>query len=654
MKLPTMLLCLGLVASFALAAEEPGWREAWRQGPLSAEETRAFMERLARYVFDHHLKKAPDSPQRGMVYEYFDVAREGKFDQWVQGEGLDTMHDGAWFAAAMVNATRATGEPFYKDFLTQWILPFYLKMLNHSDELFTTRGAVAREGAAPWGKPWAYQEGEKGFIPYWWDDGASVSLERRRTGDPLPIRPSHDNLHGKPNPKALLDGYSLGMSNHMAQDIGVMLQLAWLLLRDSGQEADQKLAAQVAQAARNLHESRMRHHGPIPMCVAPAAVANRDPQLMQRVPRPRGESYWTAGRHYLQALRDYQPDQRTSAPGFADDQQYRYYYGIARTGGQLTDALAFKTIADAYTEPMLFRAYCDDWEVPPGINKFDLYPLYFVNGKPLHYRSERKGPGGRPIPIGSRFGPQNMVCCGWALQALKATPGIWERPRRRDFPDDLRVTILDPVGGQEASAGVAKAAVGGIEFQLTSTREKLILEAKLPAEQARFRIWSRPDAEGRHAAISVEGRTVSAANQASRPLVLVEPAARKGPVVRIPLPYTFVKGQKPWASGVEHGRYAIQAGEGARNFVLASPEPQVKAWLERELGCGLRTWKAIFEAKGYIPTGMGTGRHWDRFSDTGGYAHLISAAAQWLLYLEGKRDWELHNVPRVLDEERTK
>lgn len=30
----------------------------------------------------------------------------------------------------------------------------------------------------------------------------------------------------------------------------------------------------------------------------------------------------------------------------------------------------------------------------------------------------------------------------------------------------------------------------------------------------------------------------------------------------------------------------------------------------------------------------------------GGYAHLLSAAAQWLIHLEGKRDWEVHGLPR--------
>ena len=38
------------------------------------------------------------------------------------------------------------------------------------------------------------------------------------------------------------------------------------------------------------------------------------------------------------------------------------------------------------------------------------------------------------------------------------------------------------------------------------------------------------------------------------------------------------------------------------------------------------------------------GAAFSEFSDTGGYAHLISAAAEGLLYLEDKRDWSLPDV----------
>jgi len=53
----------------------------------------------------------------------------------------------------------------------------------------------------------------------------------------------------------------------------------------------------------------------------------------------------------------------------------------------------------------------------------------------------------------------------------------------------------------------------------------------------------------------------------------------------------------------------------------------------------------IFDNLRYIPCGINSWGFWDRVSDSGGYAHLVSAAAQWLLYLDRKNDWELHNYP---------
>src|SRR5437773_2388853 len=202
---------------------------AVQETPLTAEETRDFMKRLARYVEENHLKKDPRSDQKGMTYEYFDVKRKGQTDQWVQGEALDTMHDGAWFGIALVEASRATGDPYYREFLTQWTLPFYCKMLNHSDTLFSAKQDDVAPKGHRFGKEHLLQEGEKGFVPYWWDDGTSVSLERRRSKNLQPDFSATDRLTGKPNPSFSLDGWSHGSSNHLAQDLGLLVQQTWLL-----------------------------------------------------------------------------------------------------------------------------------------------------------------------------------------------------------------------------------------------------------------------------------------------------------------------------------------------------------------------------------------------------------------------------------------
>jgi hypothetical protein len=323
----------------------------------------------------------------------------------------------------------------------------------------------------------------------------------------------------------------------MAQDLAVMLQQTWLLARDSKGAELQALAPQIAEGARHLQESRTRHgNAGIPAVVAALGVTSRDASALKKIGALNWQSVRQAKNHFLKATVSFAPGKPESVPGFADDQQYRYYVQIAR-GTELDEVTAWKTIFDALTEPQLYRLYSDDAPVPPGISVFDLHPYKFIDGKPADLRSERKGPNKGPRPIGSRFGPQNMICSGLALQILKANPGLWEKGLSELGGDALGLAALDRVN---------------------------------PKEQAGF--WQT-------------------------------------------------------SAGVER-------------------------WLRRELAGGLRTWEAIFDEYGYIPTGIGAGTmmpgvKWDECSDTGGYAHLISAAAQWIFVLENKRDWEQHHVPPI-------
>jgi hypothetical protein len=611
---------------------------------LTAAETRAFMKELAQYVFDHHLRRDERSEQRGMIYEYFDVKRKGEFDQWVQGEALDTMHDGAWFAAALVNAYRATGDRFYKDFLTQWVLPFYCKMLNHSDTLFSAARNDARQPAHVFNKEHLLQTGEKGFVPYWWDDGASVSLERRRDKNLLGPFACTDLLAGMDNQRYQLKGYSHGSSNHLAQDLGVMLMTAWLLLREAPE--DRKLADEVALAAKHLHECRMRHHGHIPMCDAPAALALGDRKLMQHVPDQSGPAVWRIDNHYVRALHSFKAGQRQAFPGFADDQQYRYYAGLARHGAALPAGLAFRIIYDAFTEPMLYRYYCDEQPPAPGINRFDLHPYYARDGRLEDYQSDRKGPGGRARPSGSRMGPQNMICAGWALQLLQERPGVWEERIRRDPTMGILVDIDDPPPDSSAPRRwrALKFKRGAID--VSPRRHALVLRVRGRDCAGEIAIHAAPDGKGSAALVRYRGdQDVRVANDRGEPLFYRRFDAGPDGGFLVFIPYTMVKEQlKPWANGIEHSVLSVRADGETINLYLASSAAQVRGWLAYELGLGLRTWQAIWRERGYIPTGIGAG-DWDRYSDSGGYAHLISAASQWLLYLEGKQDWRVHNLP---------
>lgn len=524
MRIHAIQCCIAILLGAAFAVSQA---QAADVAPLTADETRALMRRLAEYVVDNHMKR-DDSPQRGMIYEYFRPASRGKFDQFVQGEALDTMHDGAWFACAMVHAVRATHDPYYRDVLVRWQLPFYLKMLNHGDELFNADVNHARaERRDLWktSKEWLLQDRENGFVPYFWDDGKSVSLEMRNDRREELAFPAFNAYAAdkRPNPEFRLSGYSHGSSNHLAQDLAVMLQTSWLLTRESSDPAERKLAEEVALGAKHLYECRLRHHGHIPAVDGAWGLISADEQILRGATDGASPQWLTPRNHYTAAVRDFKPNARVTTPGFADDQEYLYYATIARSGGELPRPMALKLIYDAYTHPILYRMYCDDEPPQPGINRFDLHLYQFVDGRPTDLRSERKGPGGKPRPIGSRFGPQNMIVCGWALQSLAETPGLWDEAYRERLKEDPNL----------------------------------------------------------------------------------------------------------------------------------KPEAEVKSWLARELGGGLRTWRDIFDRYGYIPTGigagsMGAGFAWEEYSDTGGYAHLISACAQWLYHLESKRDWETHHVPPVM------
>ncbi len=626
------------------AAETNAWDTAWQQPAMSPDEARGFMKRLAQYVFDHHLKKAAGSAQRGMLYEYFDVQRAGQFDQWVQGEALDTMHDGAWFAAALVNAYRATGDKFYKEFLTQWILPFYCKMLNHSDTLFSAKRNDARAGARPFDREHQLQEGGKGFVPYFWDDGASVSLERRQDRNVLGPYPCTDEMAGLPNTNHVLKGYSHGSSNHLAQDLGVMLELAWMLLNDSKEEADRKLAGEVALAARNLHECRMRHHGHIPMSDAPAALANHDASLLKALPSYDLPKFYLPDNHYFRALYRFAPGKPQPFAGFADDQEFLYYAALVKHDRKLPRPLAFKLVYDAYTEPMLYRYYCDDSPAPPGLNRFDLHPYSARDGKLEDYRSDRKGPNKKPRPAGSRMGPQNMVVCGWALQALEEYGDLWEERHGAGAEQDQPVFLeqFPPgISNQEREAPFAEFKLGTATLGFSSTLRGLKVRGESPEKPLLLKIYSRPNAEGAFAALAV-GEAITCTNHDGQKLLFEDPEIRPsadGLKFSLFIPYTVVKAQGQWMNGVPHARYSVQKGDHIQNLYMTQEEEQVKSWLWYELAGGLRTWEAIFRQKGYIPTGLGEPR-WERFSDTGGYAHLISAAAQYILCLEKKKDWE--------------
>lgn len=563
-----------------LDAPAPAW-DVEAGPPLSAAETKAFMRALAQYVFDHHLKK--DSEQRGMIYEYYEVPAK----RWLQGEALDTMHDGAWFGAALATAARAAKDPFYEEFLTRWTLPFYLKMLNESDRLFSAERDDAGEGAHRFGLEHRLQAGEKGFVPYWWDDGASFSLEAARKKSGKPVFSCTDRLAGKENPEARLDGWSHGSSNHLAQDLAILLLTSKAVSKDP----------RIDEAAKNLLDCRARHGAPrIPVVLAAAGQPVPAPKIELRNP-------------WLES-----GEKPVATPGFSDNQEYLFYLGVP------SKDVALKLVYDALTLPQLLRIWSDVGEIPPGLGRFDLGALAFRNGKPESYRSDRL------IPMGSRVGPQTMVVAGWALQALEAYPGLWEDPEAAPVLDGPYT--LDAKAGERYGKPLT---LGDVEIRVAGHPAALLIAGSAKGESASLAV------EGARIALRKDRtwEAVDARGEALRMTAHVVPTP-EGFAFELALPWTSAKDQRPWANLIERKSYAVGSGDVEASVRIASSEARVKAALRRELGQGLRAWKTLFERFGYIPTGIG---RWDAYSDAGGYAHLLKAGAQWLFVLEGKQDW---------------
>jgi len=128
-----------------------------------------FMRDLTDFVYAHHVVTDAQRPVYGMTYEFWHGGRQ------IQEFGLDTMHDGAWWASAMVTAHRADPDGPYLERIQTYQVPFYANMLNHSDRLFPRMRGRGQDR-----KP--LREPVKGWVPRGWDDGKGFDT----SGEPIP------------------------------------------------------------------------------------------------------------------------------------------------------------------------------------------------------------------------------------------------------------------------------------------------------------------------------------------------------------------------------------------------------------------------------------------------------------------------------------
>jgi hypothetical protein len=139
--------------------------------------------------------------------------------------------------------------------------------------------------------------------------------------------------------------------------------------------------------------------------------------------------------------------------------------------------------------------------------------------------------------------------------------------------------------------------------------------------------------------------TIAAANDKGERLLFAS-AFVAGPqwTAEMRIPYTVVPGQVPWMNGVDFGRYKVFLnGSLAGTVLIASDPSRIRKRLEDAVLGNIEYWHRVWRQAGFIPGGWRSpttpAGSWE-ISDAGGYAHLMNAIALWLIYQDGKREWQ--------------
>ncbi len=561
-----------------------------------------FMRDLTDFVYEHHVVTDPQRPVYGMTYEFW---RGGK---QIQAFGLDTMHDGAWWASAMVTAHRADPDGPYLDRVQTYQVPFYTNMLTHSDRLFPKmrgRGQDTKPLVSP----------VKGWVPRGWDDGEGFD----RSGDLIPA------------------GYHT-TSNHLCQDLANLLMDVWLTTRDPA----------LAEALGHLRAYKSEYFGPIGTIEFAAALTGRRADVFKRfVP-----SAFTV--HALKPCYSGMYRQEpTSLPAYDDGLAWQYREATARVvrDGGMSEDLVLRAAGRAWAATRAMELYVDARPYRYGLYLFDIQrqPTFVAGEGRLdgYLSTSRHLLGGR--------GVQFAWLAAGVAPYLSAHPDLWSRRHRERFAKEPLVRIVDDApetdGRREGEYDLSAALDGrgatvtlladpeNLHVYVASERPEVTVEIR-PADDVREpvplgRLTLRKD--GSSAAVNENGEALR-----HRAAVF----ERKPWTGELRVPLGAVRGQRHFVNLVEHGRYVVRVngGEPETVYVLSRPERILRRLEAIALGT-VDTWHGVWQRLGVIPSGWHVDeakrvRSWE-LSDAGHVAHLVKTIALVLLHREGQSEWDV-------------
>lgn len=583
-----------------------------------------FLDELVAYVDAHHVVRDPAAVTYGMNYEFYDPETDRK----VQAFGLDTMHDGAWFASSLLVADRACPERGYLDRVLKYEVPFYVNLLNHSDALFPEK--VERQDKKEIVEPL------KGWAPRGWDEGIGYDFATgKRFGRIEWSSPKADEVVTRRKDGEFWYSYYTP-SNHLSQDLADLMLNAWLSTRSS----------EVASAARHLREYKLEYFGPIATLEHAAAMAaGVEPQRSFETAELDAED----GGHYYGGL--YQ-QQEASLPVYDDNLAWQYRACVAEAVEQrrpLDPAAAWEIAARVHGAMALYEAYFASEAWPRGLYAFHRAKADIAEGKFVQPHNTRQ-----PMLAGTR-GIQLSWLGAAVLPALRARPEAWENPYREKHRSDLLIRMVDTeqapqtdgradevyrksqpfAPGNTTVRLVSGPAALHVWVQSTEPKVKLTVGAAAPAGQ------SLPAGL---IEIGSDGKVIATNNRGDRLIYQSRFVAGSPWAAELRLPYTVSPGQARWINGVEHGRYtiAIDGGKPSGWYLLSEPERIIRRLEGLVLGT-VETWHRIWKAKSYLPAaympGGKTPGNWD-MSENGGYAHLIHTIAMLLIDRAGSSEWQ--------------
>ncbi len=366
---------------------------------------------LREFVYKHHAVTDTDRRIYGMIYEFYEDGKQ------IQGMGLDSMHDGAWFVEALLAAELIHPEGKHLEKAQTYQIPFYTNVANNSDQLFPNMVNKSRQDTTPITEP------VKGWVPRGWDDGQGY--DRRGTRYSTMEYRHHEVCTNVTEDGEFIEAYNMP-SNHLAQDLATMYLKNWLTTRNPA----------ARRAARNVHEYRMNHFRKIHTLARPVRYMNmteEPPESFQSF-KPRTEASPPC---YYRGL---YKQKKQNVPTHSDSFSFAYRRATALfvLYNKLPADFLWKLAWNVEAAASVMQQMYDKHPWPAGMWGFHRTRVHSASGTGTLNRYLSDG----RLRLGTR-GIQLSWLGAAALPALRSHPEIWEKPYRTEYSDEPLVRMVE-------------------------------------------------------------------------------------------------------------------------------------------------------------------------------------------------------------------